>query len=37
MIYGKTPFYNENRYALQKNILEKPLVFPSNVAVSKEC
>ncbi|OHT01574.1 AGC family protein kinase [Tritrichomonas foetus] len=37
LLFGRTPFYHENRARLLRNILEKPLLFPENTSAdSKE-
>ncbi len=35
MVYGRTPFRGKNRQTTFTNILEKDLLFPANIPVSK--
>lgn len=37
MLCGKTPFYNENRGSMFKNICENEIRYPNNIYLSKEC
>ena len=37
MLCGRTPFFNENRNALFRNICEVEVKFPNNIYLTKEC
>ena len=37
MVFGKTPFYTNNRGLLFKAIIEAEVKFPANIEVSENC
>jgi serine/threonine protein kinase len=37
MLFGRTPFYTENRGALFKAIIEQDVKFPTNPVISENC